>query len=217
MEQSNHNWFATITANILLDKSLSSTSKLLIALISNLSNKKGYCFASNSYLAYCLGISERQVQALIQELESRKFLGRVIKLDSKGDFEYRALTVVGAINFVPHAENCIGVYAENRTTPHAENNTIITNNTVNNKEGNRGSPDFPKISPLIPSQYECEEYFNKQGQGALLSEKFYKYQKARAWRGVEDWRAAADYWIIGNKERSGEATSKVLPKRKTHA
>ena len=53
----NHSFYVTITAKILLDKSLTDRQKLLLALISNLSNERGFCFASNDYLAKCLNCS----------------------------------------------------------------------------------------------------------------------------------------------------------------
>jgi hypothetical protein len=89
----NHNWYAVITAKILLDKSLSSTQKLLIALISNLTNERGYCFASNAYLGECLDISEKSISNIISDLVERKYLGRVIKLNEKNQVEYRALLI----------------------------------------------------------------------------------------------------------------------------
>lgn len=76
-----HSWFAVIPAEILLSKKLSSTKKLLIALISNLSNQKGFCFASNEYLSECLDISKTSVSTLLTELEKSGIIERTIKRD----------------------------------------------------------------------------------------------------------------------------------------
>lgn len=87
----NHNWYAVITAPVLLSKDLTDKQKLLIALIGNLSNEKGYCFAGNKYLSDCLNCSERYIQENISVLEEKKILGRVIKLNDKKEVEYRAV------------------------------------------------------------------------------------------------------------------------------
>ncbi len=73
-----HNWYAVIPAEILLDKGLSSTQKLLVALISNLSNNKGYCYASNSYLADCLDLTTKSVSDNIGKLEKYGIVQRHI-------------------------------------------------------------------------------------------------------------------------------------------
>ena len=43
------NWAAVIPARYILAKDISSTQKLILGLISSLSNLKGYCFSSNDY------------------------------------------------------------------------------------------------------------------------------------------------------------------------
>lgn len=75
-ENISHNWYAVIPAEILLDKKLSSTQKLLVALIFNLSNNKGYCYASNRYLAECLNITSKSISDNVSVLEKRKIISR---------------------------------------------------------------------------------------------------------------------------------------------
>jgi hypothetical protein len=77
----NHNWYAVITAKVLMAKDLSSTQKLLMALISNLSNEKGYCYASNKYLGECLDISQITASKNISDLEEKGYLSRVLNID----------------------------------------------------------------------------------------------------------------------------------------
>ena len=76
-----HNWYAVITAKVLMAKDLSSTQKLLIALISNLSNEKGYCYASNKYLGECLDISQITVSKNVTELEEKGYVSRELIID----------------------------------------------------------------------------------------------------------------------------------------
>lgn len=75
-EEPQHNWYAVIPAEILLDNKLSSTQKLLIALISNLSNAKGYCYASNKYLGKCLNLTAKTISENLSELEGSGIISR---------------------------------------------------------------------------------------------------------------------------------------------
>jgi len=88
-----HNQYSIIPASVLLSKELSSTEKLLIGVISNLSNIKGYCFASNHYLGECLGISKHSVRRVIADLEQKGVLGRIVKLNNRNEVEVRCLTI----------------------------------------------------------------------------------------------------------------------------
>lgn len=119
--QISHNWFAVIPAEILLSKKLSSTKKLLIALISNLSNQKGFCFASNQYLSECLSISKTTISTLLTELENEKYLKRKIERNKKKEIISRALI----LNFAPPI-------LKNQKTP------ILKNQKENNKVFNKG-------------------------------------------------------------------------------
>ena len=88
-----HNQYSIIPASVLLSKELSSTEKLLIGVISNLSNIKGYCFASNHYLGECLGLSKHTVRRVIADLEQKGILGRIVKLNNRNEVEVRCLTI----------------------------------------------------------------------------------------------------------------------------
>ena len=49
-EENKIGYYAVIPATILFDKELKPNEKLLYAVITALSNKEGYCYASNTYL-----------------------------------------------------------------------------------------------------------------------------------------------------------------------
>jgi hypothetical protein len=89
----NHSFYVTITARILLNKDLTDRQKLLLALISNLSNERGYCFASNEYLANCLNCSVTSIRDNLRLLEKGGYIGRVLKLNEKMEVEYRSITL----------------------------------------------------------------------------------------------------------------------------
>ena len=49
-------YYAVIPATVLFNERLKPNEKLLYALITALSNKEGYCYASNKYLGEKLGV-----------------------------------------------------------------------------------------------------------------------------------------------------------------
>jgi len=60
--------FVVIPIEILEDNNLSSLAKLLYGGICGLTRRKGFCYATNKYLAGILGISERSVNKPLKEL-----------------------------------------------------------------------------------------------------------------------------------------------------
>ncbi|CCZ57385.1 conserved domain protein [Clostridium sp. CAG:762] len=59
---------------VLLDEVLSSTTKLLMGLITTLSMKDGYCYASNRYLSNLLKVSKRTISSSITTLRRNNYL-----------------------------------------------------------------------------------------------------------------------------------------------
>ena len=120
------NYYAVIPSALLCRKDINDKGKLLIAIINNLSNEKGYCWANNHYLAESLGCDERTIQRTIAALEKQKIITRVMKLDSSGNLEFRALTVIDHMtNFVPPND-------KNGLNPY-DKSVIHNNKDINNK------------------------------------------------------------------------------------
>ena len=64
---------------VLLDEDLSSTTKLLMGLITTLSMKDGFCYASNRYLSNLLKVSKRTITSSITALRRKDY----IKIDNE--------------------------------------------------------------------------------------------------------------------------------------
>lgn len=88
----NKSWYAVITAEVLYAEDLNPRQKLLMAVISNLSNEKGYCFATNGRLGELVGAHKVTISTDIKELEERGFLTSAIHLKPNGEIDFRALT-----------------------------------------------------------------------------------------------------------------------------
>lgn len=78
-QQTQHNYFLYIPATVADDPRLDDSEKLLFGRLAALSNKFGYCFASNKYLGELTGVSSDEIK---KRLKSLKDLG-CIKVDTK--------------------------------------------------------------------------------------------------------------------------------------
>jgi len=63
-----------IPVEVVRDNSISSTSKVLMGLITTLSMKDGYCYASNKYLGNILNVSIRTITSCLSSLKKRGFI-----------------------------------------------------------------------------------------------------------------------------------------------
>ncbi len=59
---------------VLLDNDISSTSKLLMGLITTLTMKEGFCYASNKYLSNLLKVSRRTITSCITSLKRKNYI-----------------------------------------------------------------------------------------------------------------------------------------------
>lgn len=59
---------------ILKDNSISSTEKIIYGIIGALTNKKGYCYASNDYISKQLNLSKRTISKAINNLKNKSYI-----------------------------------------------------------------------------------------------------------------------------------------------
>jgi len=75
LKENKHSYYCVIPWKILTDKAISSSAKLLYGEISALSNKEGYCWASNSYLSKIIGIkSPTRISVLLRKLKEANYV-----------------------------------------------------------------------------------------------------------------------------------------------
>ena len=67
-------YYAVIPATVLFNERLKPNEKLLYALITALSNKEGYCYASNKYLGEKLGVDPVTVSRWITDLRRNNYI-----------------------------------------------------------------------------------------------------------------------------------------------
>lgn len=67
-------YYAVIPSWVLSHSKLSASEKLMCALISAMSQKSGYCFATNDALAIALNVTESSVKYVLQKLEASNII-----------------------------------------------------------------------------------------------------------------------------------------------
>ena len=136
------NYFGILPANVRYDKNLKPMEKILYTEISSLTNKDGYCYATNSYFSKLYEVHKNTVGAWINNLEKQGYIKTVL-IYKKGTKEIieRRIYINQKID-TPINEN-VDTYQqkdlepinENVDTPINEN--IEENNTsINNKINN---------------------------------------------------------------------------------
>lgn len=175
-------YYAIIPANVRYDNKLKANSKLLYGEITALSNKKGYCYASNNYFAELYGVSKETISRWIKELIDRGYLkSTLIYKDGSKEIINRYLQ----INQEGIDENVKTPIDEKINTPIDENvkgNNTSNNNTSNNNNNNN---KFVDDVSFVGREKEIENLFNlfvkeaKEGLHDLSVESMYMRLKIR--------------------------------------
>ena len=128
-------YYAIIPATILFDEDIKANEKLLYAVITVLSNKEGYCFASNNYLANLLNAKPHTISKWISHLKDLGFVCLEFIKNEKNEIIQRRIYP----NDTPYAINRTYPYAINKAegmSQKGQYNNIINNN-INNKKIDR--------------------------------------------------------------------------------
>ena len=89
------NYYSVIPANVRYDKKLKDKAKLLYGEITALSNKDGYCWATNGYFANLYEVSNTTISTLIRNLVEQGYLeSHIIYKEGSKEIEKRLLKIV---------------------------------------------------------------------------------------------------------------------------
>ncbi|MCC4383579.1 helix-turn-helix domain-containing protein [Limosilactobacillus reuteri] len=141
MEQPSY--YSILTANVRYDKELKANEKLLFSEITALSNRNGYCHATNKYFAQLYDKNSSTISDWINHLKQRGYLKVVMVKDGKQIKERRLFPISNPIRENPNtpSEKTVGGYPEKAEYPIQKNpkenitsiNTTSTNTTSTNK------------------------------------------------------------------------------------
>ena len=91
------NYYAIISANVRYSN-IKPNAKLLYGEITALSNKLGYCFASNTYFADLYGVSKNTVSRWLSDLKKSEFITINIERNSNKQITKRIIGIVKKVD-----------------------------------------------------------------------------------------------------------------------
>lgn len=143
------NFYAVIPATVLWDKNLRAEEKILYAHLSALSNKEGYCWASNQYLADIFGVHRNTVSEWINNLKKNLH----IDVQVEKNYERKIYIVKGV------QQNDVGGFSKNAEggsvkTPTYNNNLINKENTASDE----ASPSEGNFDTWLEQYTKTETY-----------------------------------------------------------
>lgn len=86
--------FGVVPNAVLYDERLKNGEKILYTFISSLSNKSGYCFASNTYLSEIVGVTKNTIKIYLKKLEDLNYINRSYKSCEDNDEVERKIYLV---------------------------------------------------------------------------------------------------------------------------
>ncbi len=145
-------YLAYIPSPVLHHDTLSANAKLFYAEITALSNKFGYCFASNAFLAEQFKMSERTASRLISELEEHRFITvKIVKNAQTGKVEGRRIYPdIVSTELIPEGEF---ILIDHTTKLSAPVDKIVQDHTTNMSTG---YPINNKINNIYTGAQENE-------------------------------------------------------------
>ncbi len=143
MDKQKPAYWAVLPAKVRYDEELRPNAKLLYAEITALADVKGYCWASNDYLATLYGLSKKTISDLIGTLVKKGYLSVSVIKNELGEIVERRITVDK-----PHFaedEPAEGI-PKNEHTPIPKNGEggIPKNGDKNNINNINNTPKAPK-------------------------------------------------------------------------
>ena len=138
------NYYAITPAEVRYDNNLKPNEKLLYGEITALTNKKGYCWATNKYFADLYGVKKNTVSKWMSNLEKNGYIKRKMERDENKKVTKR-LVYISNTSLI----NINGVCDKKE-----ESITTRTNNIKKNKD--RKKPDVPYKKIKILYNKICE-------------------------------------------------------------
>ncbi|MCG2210276.1 helix-turn-helix domain-containing protein [Staphylococcus epidermidis] len=206
-------YYSIITANVRYDNRLTDSEKLLFAEITSLSNKYGYCTASNNYFAKLYQVVKETISRRISKLQSLGYLK--VELVKQGN-------EVKQRKIYPMTQSSIPIDAEINTPIDAkvkESNTRF-NNTRINRDRDDVTNSFKYISnnlemiqsPLKAQQLEeaIKDFKDNKLEIVTVATDYCKENS----KGVNYLIKVLENWSKDGVDTKEKAISKVKPRNK---
>ena len=186
------NYYAIIPAEIRYDMNIKDKAKLLYGEITALSDKNGYCYASNRYFAELYNISQTTVSLLIKNLIDNGYIeSEIIYKEGSKEILNRYLKIIK------------GGYLKNLKEGYLKK---VKDNNINNNNININKKEIKEKKK--PTLEEIQEYI-KEKQMNVDAETFYNYFNESNWidskgNKVKNWKQKLITWNSYNKSNKKE-------------
>lgn len=161
-------FYSILTANIRYDEKLSDSEKILFSEITALSNKYGYCTATNNYFSELYNVSKRTISTRISNLKKLGYLYIQTELEGK---QIKIRKIYPMTNPSYPIENNFNTPIErNFVTPMERN--FAGNNTSNNNTSNNNTSilNGHEIKNSVKSNYVTDNELEKDNENVPVSE-----------------------------------------------
>lgn len=193
-------YYSVITANVRYDNNLTDSEKLLFAEITSLSNKYGYCTASNNYFAKLYNVSKVTISRRISSLRNNGYLN-VELIKENNEIKQRKLhpltnTYIPINNSVntPHNNSVNSPInknvKENSTSINTTSNNITSINSNSGQATTQTRPPYKEIIDYLNEQTGKNFSHTAKGNKKLISGRFNDGNSVEVFKHVIDVKVA---------------------------
>jgi hypothetical protein len=203
-------YFAVIPATVLFNNELKPNEKLLYALITALSNKEGYCYASNKYLGEKLGVDHKTVSRWIANLRKYNYLVIDIIRNEQQEIIQRKIYP----NDIPYLSKNHYPYILNN---HQGSDEKVEDNNINYNNINTHTVSKEKfLDNVYLYNYEYTELVNEYGENKTNKciEELSLYKKSKGVEYKSDF-ATIKRWVILRVDELESRKDKKTTKNKS--
>lgn len=167
-ENEQPNYYSILTANVRYDNNLKANEKLLFSEITALSNKYGYCTASNKYFSNLFQADERSIRRWISNLKQHGYIKMNLITKDKEIIARRIYPMSGGGDR--------NVWGYGQKCPEGGDRNVLYNNTSNNNTSNNNNI----LSGKEPDPEEKENSEITQKTDDIPYDRVIKYLNAKA-------------------------------------
>lgn len=185
-------YYSVIPATILFNEKLKPNEKLLYAIITSLSNKEGYCYASNKYLGEKLGVDHVTVSRWITDLRRNNYVFVDIIRNEQKEIICRRIYP----NDVPYRLN--NQYPYRLKNQEGIDEKVKDNNIINNNINTHTVQKIEYKEKVLLYEHEYNELLNQYGTDKVNKciEELSIYKKAKAVDYASDYDAIKRWVLI---------------------
>jgi len=163
-------YYSILTADVRYHDKLSAFDKLLYSDITALTNKKGYCNASNKYFSKVFNKSIRAISRSISTLSDNNLITTTLIRDENNEIVERKIYLNQTVS-IGMEENVYTPIAKNDDTPIAKNVQYNNTSNINTRSKNIKSNSINTITKKKSNHYELVlESWNAFAKSNGLSE-----------------------------------------------